>query len=303
MPRAGLRLHRVVMGFALSGLLAACGSPPPFPVSPPTLPPSPTPAPSPRVVIVSIDGLRPDAVQQMNGTNLSGLATSGAYTWKAQTVMPSNTLPSHTSMLTGYTPARHGITWDDYAPDRGRITLPTIFLAARRAGLGTAMVVGKEKFNTLRDTGDMDVFVGGARTDDDVANQAIVRLQTNAALLFVHLPDVDLSGHATFWMSTSYTDRIMSADRALGRIVSALPANTTVIVTADHGGHDNLHGTNNTLDLSIPWIIAGPRTRKSYALTGAVATVDTAATAAYILGLTLPSDITGKPVLEAFATN
>ena len=287
--------------FVFSGwVLAGCGG-----AVSPAAPVVPTPAPvvaAPvRVVIVSIDGLRPDAVQQVNPPNMIALAARGAYTWQAQTITPSNTLPSHVSVLTGYLPARHGIMWDDYLPANGQIKVPTLFIAARKAGRRTALVSGKEKFNTLRDTAEMDVFVGGTRTDADVADQAVAQLYAGVDLLFVHFPDVDLSGHATSWMSAAYKDKVAKADEALGRIMAALPENTTLIVTADHGGHGSVHGTTDRLDMTIPWIIAGPRVRPGYALAAPVANLDTSATAAFLLGLTLPADITGKPVMEAFA--
>jgi predicted AlkP superfamily pyrophosphatase or phosphodiesterase len=296
MMRAPLRIALSLSGF----FGAACGgasSPATLAVPTPT---SATTAPV-RVVIVSVDGLRPDAVLQVNPPNLRALTQKGAYTWQAQTVTPSNTLPSHVSELTAYLPARHGITWDDYLPANGSIQVPTIFLAARRAGRRTALVAGKEKFNTLRDTAEMDVFVGGTRSDADVAEQAVAQLYAGADLLFVHLPDVDLSGHATSWMSATYLDKVAKADEAVGRIMNALPENTTVIVTADHGGHASGHGTTDRLDMTIPWIITGPRIRPGYAITAAVSTLDTTATAAFLLGLTLPPDVTGKPVMEAFA--
>lgn len=283
----------------LGWFAAACGG-----ASSPVTPVVPTPTPTPppiRVVIVSIDGLRPDAVQQLNPPNLSALTRRGATTWQAQTIVPSNTLPSHTSMLTSYLPARHGITWDDYLPANGTLKVPMIFIAARRTGRRTAMVAGKEKFNTFRDTAEMDVFVGGTRADADVADQAVAQLYAGVDLLFVHLPDVDLSGHAASWMSATYLGAVAKADEALGRIVTALPENTTLIVTADHGGRGTGHGTTDRLDMTIPWIIAGPRIRQGYVVTAPVSTLDTAATAAFILGLTLPADSTGKPVLEAFA--
>lgn len=283
---------------AFSGLLAGCGGGPP--PSADIQAPTPTPTQPARVVIVSIDGLRPDVVQQANPPNLSALAKKGAYSFLAQTIMPSNTLPSHASMLTGYPPARHGITWDDYLPANGAIKVPTVFLAARKAGLRTALVAGKEKFNTFRDTAEMDIFVGGMRPDADVADQAIAQIYQGVGLVFVHFPDVDLSGHATSWMSTTYRDNVAKADAALGRIMNALPENTTLILTADHGGHGSGHGTADLLDTSIPWVIAGPRIRQGYALTTTVSTMDTTATAGFILGLTLPADLTGKPVLDAF---
>ena len=295
-----IRALRTTALALLGWLTAACGGAPPSAASAVPTPTAATLAPV-RVVIVSVDGLRPDALQQVNPPNLRALLAKGAYTWQAQTITPSNTLPSHVSELTGYPPARHGITWDDYLPANGAIKVPTIFIAARKAGRRTALVSGKEKFNTLRDTAEMDVFVGGTRSDADVADQAVAQLYAGVDLLFVHLPDVDLSGHATSWMSATYLDKVAKADEALGRIMNALPENTTLILTADHGGHASIHGTADRLDMTIPWIIAGPRIRQGYAITAPVSTLDTTATAAFLLGLTLPADITGKPVMDAFA--
>ncbi len=286
------------IALSLSCLLAACGGSPQLGV---VKSPSPTPTPAPvRVVIVSVDGLRPDAVQQVNPPNMRALVAKGAYSWLARTIMPSSTLPSHMSMLTGYLPARHGVTWNDYTPANGPLKVTTVFLAARRAGLRSALVAGKDKFDTFRDTGEMDMFIGGGQRDQDVADQAVAQLYTGVHLLFVHLPNVDIAGHTYGWMSTGYKDEVARADAALGRIMNALPDNTTLILSADHGGHGNEHGSADPLDMTIPWIVAGPRTRQGYALAAAVSTTDTTATAGFLLGLTLPADITGKPVLEAF---
>ncbi len=64
------------------------------------------------------------------------------------------TLPAHTSMLTGLDPSVHKILWDDYKPEQGAITAPTIFAIAKAAGKRTVAVVGKEKLRTLAVAGD-----------------------------------------------------------------------------------------------------------------------------------------------------
>jgi len=40
-------------------------------------------------------------------------------------------------------------------------------------------------------------------------------------------------------------------------VMSSLPEDYTVIITADHGGHDRLHGTDLPEDMTIPIIING----------------------------------------------
>jgi len=284
----------------LLGVLAGCGQGTP---SAPTTPlPSPTPFPR-QVVIVSIDGLRPDAVLKSATGNIQALAARGAYTWEARTIMPSNTLPSHVSMLTAYPPEVHRILWDEYLPARGRLTVPTLFTAVRAAGMRSVMVVGKNKFDTFKDTGAVDVYLVASGGDDDVAARAAAEAQSGFNLMFVHLPEVDLSGHAKSWMSPTYLDRVVHADQAVGRLLAALPWWATVILTADHGGGSraNNHGSEAACDMTIPWIVSGPGTLRGYRLGTAVHTTDTAATAAWLLGVDLPPGITGEPVIEAFA--
>jgi predicted AlkP superfamily pyrophosphatase or phosphodiesterase len=251
------------------------------------------------VVIISIDGLRPDGLLQANALNIVGMATRGAFTWQGQTVMPSNTLPAHTSMLTGYPPSMHGVTWDEYEPDR-TLKVATVLSAVHAEGLRTVMVVGKSKLFHLNVPGTCDNYILAGRGDADVANEAVVQLSTSFALMFVHFPDTDLAGHASGWLSTAYEARIAAADAAVGRILAALPSNTTVILTADHGGVGHNHGSATSVDMTIPWIIIGPMVPPNHPLTQRVSIMDTAATAAYVLGLTLPPDVKGKPVLEAF---
>jgi len=272
----------------------------------PTLTPSPTatltptPQPKPKVVIISVDGLRPDALLQANAPNLFALAKRGSYSWSAQTTFPPVTLPSHASMLSGYTPEGHGITWNDNLPGRGTIQAPTIFSIAHEAGLRTVMVVGKEKMAQFNAPGTVDSFLYATGGDQDVADQTVAAIQSDFDLMFVHLPNTDFFGHFTGWMSETYIIEISNTDEAVGRILDALPENTIVIVSADHGGHSTIHGSDIPEDMAIPWIIAGPNVLADHPIESVVTTTDTAATAAYVLGLSLPEDTVGQPVYEAF---
>jgi predicted AlkP superfamily pyrophosphatase or phosphodiesterase len=260
---------------------------------------TPGPSPSPRVVILSIDGLRADAIDKAETPNIHGLIARGARASQARTIALSNTLPAHTSMLCGYPVEVHRVLWDDYQPNR-RITTPTLFTATRRQALRSVMVVGKEKFQHFRDTGEVDSFSLTLRGDDAVANEAIVQLGNWSDLMFVHFPDVDLAGHASGWLSANYLARVGVVDRAIGRVLAAIPASATVIVTADHGGSGFGHGTNAPEHVTIPWIIAGPGIRRGVTIDTPIVTMDTAATAARILRLDLPSDVSGRVVSMAF---
>jgi len=253
-----------------------------------------------KVAIISIDGLRPDALLSVGAPNILALADRGAYSWQAQAVMPSMTLPSHVSMLSGFTPDVHGIVWDDYIKERGPIAVPTLFSVARGFGRRTAVMAGKQKFTYFCEGAGSDICAITSNGDDEVASGAVSNRSVD--LLFVHLPDVDVNGHSAGWMSDAYLTAVRRADLAVGRIVSSLSADTTVILSADHGGHLSEHGSSGASDMTIPWIIAGPRIAQGRRLSSAIRVVDTAATAAYVLGFPVQPGAAGRPVLEAFAT-
>src|SRR5262245_39813541 len=100
-----------------------------------------------RVVIVSIDGLRPDAIDAAEAATLKRLIARGAYCATARTVRPSVTLPSHASMLSGLDPSRHQVYWNGY--HRGYFPYPTVFSVAAQCGAKSAMIFSKDKFHFL----------------------------------------------------------------------------------------------------------------------------------------------------------
>jgi predicted AlkP superfamily pyrophosphatase or phosphodiesterase len=114
-------------------------------------------APStPMVMLISVDGLKPEAIldAQSHGLrvpNLRAFMADGAYANGVRGVLPTVTYPSHTTLLTGASPAKHGIYdnttfdplmrneggWYWYAED---IKVPTLWDAAAAAHLTTANI-------------------------------------------------------------------------------------------------------------------------------------------------------------------
>jgi predicted AlkP superfamily pyrophosphatase or phosphodiesterase len=269
---------------------------------------------SSHVVVVSIDGLRPDAIQEFDAPTLQRLMAEGSYTLSARTILPSKTLPSHTSMLTGEPPERHGVLWNTAFDDRpGTLEIPTVFSLARDAGYRTAAFFSKAKFSHLQKPGSLDYSQapGGwfgrwsaERTTTDV-EKYLASAKPN--LLFVHLPDPDAAGHSRGWMSTDYGEAVLRADAAVARLMKA--ANTTfgvgaytLIVTADHGGQNKDHGSDDELDVHIPWIAWGRAVHPGALPPDSVQTVDTASTVLYLLGVDRPAAWAAKPVAPAFMT-
>lgn len=269
----------------------------------PTLTPTPAPL-ARRVLILSIDGLRPDLISLAPMPNLQALMQNGAYTLTAQTVYPSVTLVSHSSMLVGVCPSKHGVNWNDYIPKNGIAQGVDLFDLAHAAGLQTVMHVGKEKLKQITDPASLDIFTYVNDRDLVVAKRLTDDFPENFGVLFVHFPLVDGMGEVYGWLSSQQVSVARRADEALGLILAALDerglrGETLIIVTADHGGHDTTHGSTMPEDMTIPWIAAGAGIQPKQ-LTTQVHTMDTAATAAFALGLEIPAEWDGVPVYEAF---
>ncbi|MGO8818030.1 MAG: alkaline phosphatase family protein [Terriglobia bacterium] len=112
--------------------------------------------PAPLLVVISVDGLRPDYVFAADAhgakvPNLREFLKEGAYAEGVVGVVPTVTYPSHTTLMTGVWPAKHGIWanttfdplqknyqgWYWYAED---IRVLTLWDAAAQAGRTTASV-------------------------------------------------------------------------------------------------------------------------------------------------------------------
>ncbi len=270
-----------------------------------------------HVVIVSIDGMRPDRMLYANMPAVRGLLAKGAYTFWARTTAVSVTLPSHVSMLTGVTPSKHGISWNsDDLPFLETVypKRPTIMEMAHRAGYLTAMAAGKTKFSALAKPGTLEFVSLPMKGEGEENNQFVadaaekIILEHRPDLMFIHFPDVDATGHKYGWDSREQLAAIERTDRDLQRIFTALATagiaeHTVIIISADHGGAGKTHGPDDPRSRHIPWIIAGPHVRQgdlTREIELVVNTEDTCATACYLLGLPLLPYFDGKPVLAAF---
>jgi len=110
----------------------------------------------PPVLMISVDGMRPDYVTQADAHQLKvpvlrSFMRDGTYADGVIGVLPTVTHPSHTTLITGVWPSEHGIynnvrfdpllknkdEWYWFAPD---IKVPTLWQAASAAGIVTASV-------------------------------------------------------------------------------------------------------------------------------------------------------------------
>ncbi|TZF81153.1 alkaline phosphatase family protein [Pedobacter sp. BS3] len=104
-----------------------------------------------HVILVSIDGLRPDFYKDKSwpAPNLQRLMAEGVYADEVHSVFPSVTYPSHTTIVTGAYPARHGIYYNvPFGAKNGHwyweesyIKTGTLWDAIKKAGMTSAAVM------------------------------------------------------------------------------------------------------------------------------------------------------------------
>ncbi len=198
---------------------------PPTSTSQPTLSATNTSTPeSPiqRVIILSLDGLRPDAIELAPMPNLLELMKASAYSLTAQTIRPSATLPAHSSMLTGLCPSKHGVDWNDYIPQKGIAQGTDLFDLTHAAGMKNYMYVGKEKLQQVTDALNIDRFVYINDRDKVVMQTLLADFPQDFGLLFIHFATTDDMGHVYGWLSPEQLSVVFRADEAIGELLSAL---------------------------------------------------------------------------------
>ena len=242
------------------------------------------PAARPSILLVTLDTTRFDAI----GPDAAGVETPaynrlvarGRRYLQAYATVPE-TLPSHTSMMTGLYPAGHGLHENArYVPaDRpvlaerlhqaGYRTAAFVssFALARRFGLAR----GFDRYNDESPPGQAE------RSSKDTTDAALGELGAPPAqplFLWVHYydphtPYAPPEPYRTKYAGTPYLGEVAAMDEQLGRLVQAFDRAVTgpsaIVVVADHGEGLGDHGEaqHGTLlyqpTIHVPLVVIGPR--------------------------------------------
>jgi len=262
-----------------------------------------------RVVVILLDGVRPDAVSPSVMPSLDALGSEYALALRATTVRPSSTVAALTSLATGLSPESHGLTSPGLgflprlgtlrpvARELGRQGLPSRVITSELAPTERAIVWA------LAAAAGLGGVTAGGPNARSVAGAA---LQATAAqpngLLFVYFNDCDRAGHAHGWMSRQYLDAAAGLDVAIA-MLSDLVDDSLVIVLSDHGGggvtpreHSEPHPIND----HIPLVLAGPGVTRRHQLTRPVSLLDVPPTILWRLGVEVPVTYEGRVIGQAF---
>lgn len=242
-----------------------------------------------KVILISIDGMRPDGLMGCGNPYVETLLSESSYTLSASTVFPSVTLPCHMSMFHSVRPERHGTTTNTYTPQVRPIM--GLFEALKQAGKRSCMYYGWEELRDIARPSSLVTsrYIGAyseAHVDGLLTDTALEYVRAKKPdFCFLYLVDTDeIGGHDNGWMTDAYLNCISYAIDCAKRMIEAFGDEYTVIITADHGGHDRSHGTDRPEDMTIPMIFRGKRFTPAKELEG-VTILDIAPTIADIIGI------------------
>ena len=239
-----------------------------------------TPPVRPSILLVTLDTTRADAVgpsaRGVETPAFNALAARGRLFSRAYATVPE-TLPSHSSMMTGLYPAGHGLH------ENARTLDPALPLLAERlqsAGYETAAFVSSfvlaRRFGLGRGFEIYDDVEQAERTARETTDRAIEHLERAAQkprLLWVHYFDA----HAPYappepfrsrYAKNPYLGEVAEVDQQLGRLVEAFERTAkgpiAILVAGDHGEGLGDHGESQHGTLAyestmrVPFVLVGP---------------------------------------------
>ncbi len=249
--RAATARPALALGILVVLLAWACGGPG-------------APGAPPALVLVSMDGFRPDYLERFDTPNLDRLAAGGVRAEYLIPAFPTKTFPNHYTIATGLHPDHHGIVFNDlWDPgwdrwfDRRAVGTPEydawwggepIWVTARRQGRVAAAMFWPGT----------DAEIGGWRPDEWSAYDGSVpdaaRVDrvlgwlereggARPAITTVYFSDTDEAGHAFGPSSPKVGPAVQALDAIIGRLLDGLEARhladqVDVVVVSDHGMAD-----------------------------------------------------------------
>ena len=220
-----------------------------------------TPDPKPTVILVSLDGFRPDYLTRYNPSTLNELAREGVRAEFLKPIFPTKTFPNHYAIVTGRYAENHGIVsntmWD---AKLGRFSLSNraavadgrwwddaepIWVTLEKAGIKSAMYFWPGSEAEIR--GVRPAYY--KRFSVDSLWEARIRWVVQALehppgqrpqLISLYFEDVDTAGHRYGPDSDSMRAAVARVDRYLSHLIDRLSAMdrleaVNLVVTSDHG--------------------------------------------------------------------
>jgi predicted AlkP superfamily pyrophosphatase or phosphodiesterase len=255
----GMNLPTRFLALTLAALLAACAPLPTRPAA--TAAPLAHPTP---LLLVSIDGFRPDYLQRGVTPVLNALAKEGVLATQGMVPsFPSVTFPNHYTLVTGLVPDRHGIVnntmADPQIPDvlfslgnraalmdrRWWDSATPIWVSVEQQGLKAATLFWPGSEADIQGVRPSDWRVYDAKLPpearvDEVLGWLDRPRATRPDFITLYFEAVDSAGHRSGPQGEATTQAMAQIDQAVGRLVEGLKARalldqTNLLIVSDHG--------------------------------------------------------------------
>lgn len=254
-----------------------------------------------KVILILIDGMRPDGLAKSCHPFLDELTKISSYTFDAKTVFPSMTLPCHISLFHSIPPQRHGTLSNTFAiPVR---PVNGLFEQLKMSGRSACMYYSWEQLRDVSMPGSLDVSeLKNCYSSDDcdtyLTGRALSHIKAAVPdFVFLYMHESDSAGHGSGWMSDEYIKAIYNCINNAEKVIKEVSDSYSIIITADHGGHDRIHGTEEPEDMTIPMFFCGDMFERGKKLNG-ISILDIIPTIADIMEIPCVKEWEGKSVIN-----
>ena len=274
--------------------------------------PAPAPALARRVYVIVIDGCNRARLRQASALGrtptLDRLTIQGTEYLDVQTAYPARTVVCFSSMLTGATPAEHGMR-SNFAPHLG-VRVPSLFNSLEAAGRRGRLVGIAHLLDPFPDPQRVRTVTSVQPTEqiDEsliAAGRAVVE-EDDPDLLVLQLLAADQLGHVRGTRNPEYLDQLARTDERIGGFLAWLEARgrlegASVVVMADHGQGRGIggHGHLDWGESPVPFVVHGAGAVPGTVVDRPASVLELAGTVAALLGVPAPAAARGRPLVPA----
>jgi hypothetical protein len=222
-----------------------------------------------KLLFIGIDGVRSDALQKANTPTIDSLIATSVHTFDSWHLGITVSGPSWSSMLTGVSYLKHGVTNNSYTGSKyDRYPYFTTLAKTLKPNLNCVQIVEWPPMsdNVYNDSWDKKLKTpdGDGAATATVAAQEIVAPSLD--FLFVYFDQCDLTGHSSGFSpdNPSYIQAIENVDIHVRKVLGALQTRANyanedwlILICTDHGGIGTGHGGLLPQERRIWWIGAG----------------------------------------------
>lgn len=223
-----------------------------------------------KVLLIGIDGVRPDALYAARTPHIDNLIAHGCYSDGAQAGENTLSAPGWSTIMCGVWEQKHGVTDNTFFGSDYDL-YPSVFTRLRlvRPELYTVSLVSWKPINDhIIPVADKRISYHDMSGDWNVMKEGIRTLTyEDPDVMFLYFGDVDLVGHNYGFHPSvpRYRKEIEDVDKQIGYLLEALQNRRTyplenwlILCTTDHGGTFSGHGKNIPEDRTVFYIASGP---------------------------------------------